>query len=61
MISNRGPGTTPKHQLRILERFYRVDSSRSSLSGETDPEPAIFNHIVLFHGGSVPLTIIRGG
>lgn len=52
-ITNTGK-TIPEYKLEaIFERFYRLDESRSSESGESGLGLAIAKEIVTLHGGSI--------
>ena len=52
-FSNRG-NTIPKEKLeRIFERFYRLDTARSSRSGGAGLGLAIAKEIVELHGGTI--------
>lgn len=59
-VCDTGIGISEKHQQRIFERFYRVDSSRSKQSGGTGLGLAIVKHIAEFHGGTVNIQSTEG-
>lgn len=50
-ITDTGPGIAPEHLSRIFDRFYRVETSRSS--GGTGLGLAIARQIVQAHGGEI--------
>jgi len=51
-VLDRGPGVPEDQRERIFERFYQIDSSRSSKEG-TGLGLAICRHIVQAHGGRI--------
>jgi signal transduction histidine kinase len=52
-IQDTGLGIAPEHQLRIFDRFYRVDRNRSRTSGGSGLGLAIAMAIVQAHKGSI--------
>ena len=54
-VKDTGIGIPPDSQERIFERFYRVDKSRSKLTGGTGLGLAIVKHIVAQHDARIEL------
>ncbi len=54
-VEDSGIGIDATHQVRVFERFYRVDKSHSRQSGGTGLGLAIVKRGVLFHNGQVSL------
>lgn len=54
-VKDTGIGIQEKDQERIFERFYRVDKSRSKLTGGTGLGLAIVKHIVAHHHAELEL------
>jgi signal transduction histidine kinase len=54
-VEDTGEGIPPEHLPRVLERFYRVDDSRTRASGGTGLGLAICQSIVQAHGGSLTI------
>lgn len=52
-VHDEGIGIEPEQQVRIFERFHRVDPARSRETGGTGLGLAIVKHICLAHGGEV--------
>lgn len=59
-VEDTGIGIPKEHQERIFERFYRVDKSRSKLTGGTGLGLAIVKHIVAEHNAVIKLESTEG-
>lgn len=60
-VADTGIGIPPEHQAKIFERFYRVDKSRSKMSGGTGLGLSIVKHAVQYMDGTVHLESVQGG
>ncbi|MFV0467231.1 MAG: ATP-binding protein [Lachnospiraceae bacterium] len=54
-VEDTGIGISKENQERVFERFYRVDKSRSKLTGGTGLGLAIVKHIAAQHDASITL------
>jgi two-component system sensor histidine kinase SenX3 len=52
-ITDAGIGLAAEDQMRVFERFYRVDPSRSRQTGGTGLGLSIVKHVALSHNGEV--------
>jgi heavy metal sensor kinase len=52
-IANVGPGITKEDEIRVFERFYRADPSRSSATSGSGLGLSICREIVAAHGGQM--------
>ncbi|EUA51779.1 histidine kinase-, DNA gyrase B-, and HSP90-like ATPase family protein [Mycobacterium xenopi 3993] len=59
-VADKGPGMTQQDALRVFERFYRTDSSRTRSSGGTGLGLSIVDSLVYAHGGKVTVTTAPG-
>ncbi len=60
VVRDDGPGITPENQMRLFERFYRVDRGRSRDMGGTGLGLSIVKHIARVHGGTVQVQSTPG-
>ncbi|MDO4173950.1 MAG: ATP-binding protein [Eubacteriales bacterium] len=59
-VKDNGIGIPEEARLRVFERFYRVDKSRSKQIGGTGLGLSIVKHVVEFHRGRVELDSVLG-
>src|ERR1700744_2918505 len=59
-VVDKGPGMSAHDASRVLERFYRTDSSRARASGGTGLGLSIVDSLVRAHGGRVGVTTAPG-
>ena len=59
-VADTGIGIAPIDQLRIFERFYRADASRSKQTGGTGLGLAIVKHAIQAAGGTVSVDSTLG-
>jgi two-component system, OmpR family, sensor histidine kinase SenX3 len=59
-VSDEGVGIPSRDLNRVFERFYRVDTARSRITGGTGLGLAIVRHVAENHGGEVSVDSIEG-
>jgi heavy metal sensor kinase len=59
-IEDSGPGIPPEDQLKVFERFYRVEKARTRQSGGAGLGLSIAKWAVEAHGGSIHVTSVSG-
>ena len=59
-VRDTGIGIPPEHQLRVFERFYRVDKSHSKQSGGTGLGLSIVKHAAAYHKAQLQLESTPG-
>ena len=59
-VKDTGIGIPEEAQMRVFERFYRVDKSRSKQIGGTGLGLSIVKHVVEYHEGRVELDSTLG-
>ena len=55
-VTDTGVGIPPEALPRVFDRFFRLDTSRSQVSGGTGLGLAIVHGIMVLHGGNVEIT-----
>ncbi|MWA14631.1 HAMP domain-containing protein [Streptomyces sp. BA2] len=60
-VADRGPGLSPEERLRVFERFYRADASRSRTTGAgAGLGLSIVHSLVTAHGGDIEVDTAPG-
>lgn len=59
-VINEGPGIAEEHQIKVFDRFYRVDKGRSRELGGTGLGLAISRWAVELNGGRIELESEEG-
>jgi len=59
-VRDEGEGIAPEHLPRLMERFYRADTSRSRAAGGTGLGLSIVKHIVERHRGRIDISSRQG-
>jgi two-component system phosphate regulon sensor histidine kinase PhoR len=59
-VADEGEGIAPEHIVRVTERFYRVDTSRSRSLGGTGLGLSIVKHVVERHRGRLAIDSVVG-
>ena len=59
-VQDTGIGTSPEHQDKVFERFYRVDKSHSKQSGGTGLGLSIVKHAAEYHKAPITLSSTPG-
>ncbi len=54
-VEDTGIGIAPEEQVKVFERFYRVDKSRSKARGGTGLGLAIVKHAAAYHGATIAM------
>lgn len=60
IVSDNGPGISAEHLPHIFDRFYRVDSARTSSQGRSGLGLAISKAIITAHGGGIEVSSKTG-
>jgi two-component system phosphate regulon sensor histidine kinase PhoR len=59
-VRDSGPGIAPEHIPRLTERFYRIDSARSSATGGTGLGLSIVKHVLQRHDATLTIDSAPG-